>query len=116
MQISRDYGPPQQTSLCALFWRTVLITPMKIAFPVFFVGSVLSVLVYQAWQHPKDFSIAAAILSALVALIGGGQKYEDYIKQRRVDRYNAPKPAEPSVLIDGFQAIKGKVCPIVTIR
>ena len=25
------YSPPPMTSLCALFWRTVLLTPLKIA-------------------------------------------------------------------------------------
>ena len=98
---------PHQTSLCALFWRTVALSPLK----VFMLGCVLALIgsaVYDyPWQSVALVGVVASILGAMILIAWLVDEVEFRHRQRQ--------PEQPSVVRDGFRAIKGKVCPIVTL-
>lgn len=104
-------GIPDQTSLCALFWRTVLVTPLKLLVPVI----VLSMVAAFIWLKPLA-AVASVVGMAAIAGFGALMGYlADRHHDRRALRQMSDKGTKPSVLIDGFYAVKGKVCPIVEL-
>jgi ABC-type sugar transport system permease subunit len=89
------------TSLCNLFWRTVLITPLKLAFPLV----IAACLVVVAWSEPLNTLIVLAIVISLptTCILWDGVRR----------RYNNK---EPGIIVGGFKAVKSKICPIVSIE
>ena len=100
-------APPHQTSLCALFWRTVALSPVK----VFSLGCVIALIgsaVYEyPWRSVALVGVVASILGAIVLIA--------WLVDEVEFRHRPRQPEQPSVVRDGFRAIKGKVCPIVTL-
>ena len=96
---------PRQTSLCALFWRTVLITPLWIAI---FVTAVLFVgfLGYQAWLKPWEALWAVIIITGPALVLLAGVETHDYL---------TADTDSPSIIRGGFRAVKDKLCPIVKL-
>lgn len=106
-----DTGPPSRASLCTIFWRAILITPLKLAALVA-IASLLSYAAYAAyrlarfggllvWRHPLGLvSIALMILAG-------------YCAAGYIDRW--PCRRRPSALVAGAKAVKDKVCPLVEI-
>ena len=99
---------PKQTSLCALFWRTVLWGPVKLGC----IGIILwamGFVLWQIWLFPWTFGfvISAIVTAGLTGtgLIVGG---------KRVVRSQAFKDARLTV-VEGAYAIKHNLCPIIQL-
>lgn len=97
------HGIPERTSLCAIFWRSVLITPLQL---VVFVP------------------IGAFILGVDLFDDHVGSRYRNWRYNRRQRRrrraVDAPlivrnEPSAFQVLWLGAKAVKQRVCPIVSI-
>lgn len=101
----------EQTSVCAIFWRCVLLTPLLILGIVLFVAAILNLV----WTHPipvlKGLASAATIIGAIV-LIANAQERR---KRRREALAEAGFVETPSMLMAGAKAIKARICPIVEI-
>lgn len=101
-------GRPHRTSLCALFWNAVLITPVLCSILLFISPIALPVLgVRYVWVTYLRKPFRTWLLQR-----------EDAALERWEKRYFAKqnKPKQPSafkVLFLGAKAIKNKVCPIV---
>ena len=93
----------RQTSICALFWRTVLLTPLKIAVP----SSVLVMLAFVAYTHPWNFLKALLLIGVIglttAAIVGIVEAADSGSIQR-------------SLVGRGITAIKDRYCPIVSIE
>lgn len=108
----KDRGDiPARTSLCPLFWRTVFLTPfIKIALP----ASVLGFLLSRFWFYPKEsFRFIGVVIALGVAVALAAWVNDTVVRHRREREY---RTEEPSVIRDGFRAIKSKVCPFVEIK
>lgn len=101
---------PLYTNLCALFWRTVLFTPLKIGA----IGLVLGLLVlwheylwFQAWW------MALAPVGGVAGLLGTiafGVWCEDRFRERKL------RPAEDRTLVYlVYRSIKDRYCPLIRI-
>lgn len=101
---------PERTSLCAIFWLTVLVTPMKILICLCLVW----IIGPAVWFFPLRISALIACMAIFVAVVWLGGWIEEQARKRRFNRPDDDEP-KPSVLIDGLKAVKGKVCPIVEI-
>lgn len=86
-----DGGTPSAVSLCALFWRTVLLTPLALA-----VVALSSPLWVPIWALARF--VFAPLLDAI----------PDHTA-RRIE-------GKLGVLADGLGAAKRKVCPIIEIE
>lgn len=107
---------PVRTSLCAIFWRTVLLTPLAIVAGLGFVIaggvliiSVLAVILKLFMAHK------VIVLSATLGLLLAGAliAYKTEIEPYFLDTVDK---AKSTVLVQGFKAVKGKVCPVVEIK
>lgn len=98
---------PFQTSLCVLFWRTVLWTPLKGA-TLLLVGGGLLYLVGDAIWVTKGAVIVIGALAGwtLYALI--------WFLPRTFRRL--ADSTERSVVWQGAKAVKGRMCPIVELE
>lgn len=98
---------PYQTSLCPLFWRIVLLTPMKIIVTSACVGAVLrgiGIIGYQAITH---LNITFPVIGAILFI-----SYLVHISRLSVQSYEEPRP---SLVIEYIKAKKRKICPIVDL-
>lgn len=95
--------PPEGTTLCALFWRVVLWTPLKIVGPTFLALGVPSALFLLGMLAPEVIVLALIVPLFVVAVAGIGVGI-DMFRDR------------PSVIKDGFYAMRSTVCPIVWIK
>lgn len=100
-----------RTSLCAIFWRSVLFTPLKL-FSIGLLGAFCCFLMFLYgrlwWQHwtvavLRTLGVigAAAFLLFMVWVTGSHTDLAIY--------------AEKHPLIQGALAVKRKICPIVDI-
>ncbi len=107
-----DYVP-HQTSLCAIFWRCVLLTPLKLAFIVF-IGSMLATLIIML---VKLAYLNGAFTAIFVGLVTGLAVFA-YLNRR--SRYKTGDSLIDKVgewpVIQGAKAVKGKICPIVELE
>jgi hypothetical protein len=93
------------TSLCALFWRSVLFTPLKLSVPLMLVG-VLAVMTYQEpMQALVFFGGVAGVLTVVCAVA--------YVSSYVQDSGTSD---QPPVVVQMLKSVKGKVCPMVTIK
>lgn len=114
---------PKQTSLCALFWRAVLLSPTKIVFAAMVAVGLLTTAIqllafffHFNWRAVLFVIVAmlagvvviAVLAAGVVAVVVIGEKVED--KTSIVERVRA------SFLVQGAKAVKSKYCPIVEIR
>lgn len=97
---------PYRTSLCAIFWRTVLWTPLKMIAPL----GILSFCLRMAWLYPLDWAIGTGVFIGIVLAVGCIAWV-----QYRFEHRDVWADKKPSVLRDGFRAVKSKVCPIVDL-
>ena len=107
---------PRLSSLCAIFWRSVLWTPLKLLFPL----TVLVAISGIAWIHPKDFfitvGIIAGLLLAVVLIVWVHDQFEDDESTIYLTTNNVKDTIAESVLWQGFKAVKSKACPLVYIE
>lgn len=98
---------PFQTSLCALFWRTVLWTPLKGATLLLTGGSVLYVLGRLTWETkglvPLAIALGVGVIWALIKFLPG--------TFRRI-----ATRTDQSIVWQGAKAVKGRLCPIVELE
>lgn len=90
--------PPSRTTLCALAWRVVALTPLKIGVPLFLAGG----YAYLLYAFPWD------TLRATGAFVGGGGLISTVMML--VVRF------EDTFLYTAYRAIKDRYCPLVWIN
>ena len=66
---------PLHTSTCELWWRSVVLTPLKLLGPLFFVGSVLTVWTAFVWTaiespNPRDWALLKSLGMVLGTIAG----------------------------------------------
>lgn len=96
---------PERTSLCALFWRVVLVTPLLISAFITLCGA----LAFMVYRHPQPAAAVVGVAAMTAICLLGGAALHDWREGKK------DKPERPSVIRDGYRAIKRKVCPIVTL-
>jgi hypothetical protein len=112
---------PYQTSLCALFWRTVLWTPMKVCAMVGGLGMILFVLfkgLLLAFAHAAvlgKFAVVGVIVAGIgIWLFKPKRSGEDARAKRVATR--AVDAIENSIIVQGAMAVKSKICPLIELR
>lgn len=98
---------PKLSSLCAIFWRSVLWTPLKLLFPV----ACLVALCGVAWAKPKDFIEGAGIVIGVLGLI----VLIAWLSDNQGPIVAVNEKLDDSVLWQGLKAVKSKACPLVYI-
>jgi amino acid permease len=92
-----------QTSLCALFWRAVLLTPLKLLLPLTAVAFLGWAVYANLVETLKVVGIMAFIFITTAAIVGAIEVLKsDTVRE--------------SVVWQGAKAVKGKFCPIVQIE
>lgn len=116
-----QHGPPSRTSLCAVFWLSVLVTPVKLLTVTTFLASLIAVLFgvipywivtvfvwYPLLMVPLALS-AVALVAYDIATHDRRADDESYIDRAMERLVEAP-------LVQGALAVKRGICPIVEIR
>lgn len=102
---------PDQVSLCALFWRCVLRTPLTLLI----IGFVVSIIIATVIADFKLVATITGLFAGLILVLFLTCTVGDWVKDwRRGYRY-LPLEEQP-ILMRGYKAIKGKYCPIIRIR
>lgn len=102
-------GVPYQTSICPLFWRTVLLTPLKVGVPL----GVLLLLVFWAVYYTRNMLFAVVIIIGVVCGVGVITGVSELLS--RAHRRLGSAWREQSVVYQGFRSIKARMCPLVEI-
>lgn len=103
---------PSRTSLCAIFWRCVFLTP----FTVLSIGTFVGFILAQFWLKPLQAFGVVATIAALIGFGYGCAVIDDRIKARRAERLERLSTVRKiSPLREGARAIKSRICPIVEI-
>lgn len=111
-----DSRTPEHTSLCALFWRTVLITPLKICM---IIGGAISITFLLAMLGYEGFLNAALVGKvAVVTLPVVGICYWLFKPRGHLDApaKRAIEAITESVVVQGAIAVKSKICPLIELR
>jgi hypothetical protein len=106
---------PSQTSLCKLFWKTVLITPL-IGLGIGGVcGFLLWLITYVGlYKNTKFTLVSIAFIGALILYVNFANKK---VKRAIEDTCESIGiKVQESILWQGMKAVKGKFCPIIQIR
>jgi hypothetical protein len=93
------------TSLCALFWRSVLFTPLKLAVPLGMVG----VIAVMAYHEPMSALVVFGGVLIALALTAAVAFVSAYVQERGTSD-------QSPVVVQMLKSVKGKVCPMVTIK
>lgn len=101
-----SYRPPYQTTLCALFWRALLLTPLQYALLTVVPGLILSVIIMEVWVNPYEFLLGVGVFVASVTFVIVVFDICDYFRYRGQD----------TVLVQAIKGIKGKYCPIIYFK
>lgn len=104
-----DYTPCQ-TTLCTLFWRSVLLTPIKLIGVGVFLGALLYVLI---WLPFKEFGLFGPLIAPLFT---GFLVLWFIVLGKIKERWSDNDYPEPSIIMEGLRGIKEKYCPIVRIE
>ena len=97
--------PSGRTTICPLFWRTVLLTPLKLA-AIAGVFALVCWSLYQAWLVKWELGTLILILLSVIASVFGAQKAV------RTDLGQDTL----NVVGGGLVAIKKQICPIVEFK
>ena len=97
--------PSDRTTICPLFWRTVLLTPLKLA-AIAGVFALVCWSLYQAWLVKWELGTLILILLSVIASVFGAQKAV------RTDLGQDTL----NVVGGGLVAIKKQICPIVEFK
>ena len=107
--LGSDWDVPNQTSLCALFWR--IVWRLVVAAFLLTVVTAFAVIIYQAPLTAIGTFVFIGIL--LCAIIGIGELQYRYNAYQRGVEYGE---LEPSPLVETLHAVKNRVCPIIRIE
>ncbi len=122
-----DYRIPSMTKLCPLFWRVVLVSPLKVVIPSAIVGAILYGLFRLAVTHPGILVSALAIVVVSIVTVvwlDNNKPAAQAFFSKVGDTFSGiiHKPIDAvvesdffSVIVQGFKAIHKQVCPLVTI-
>jgi ABC-type phosphate transport system permease subunit len=97
------------TTLCDVFWRSVLITPMKFMAIGLPVGLLFSLLLTEFLLDPRRFVITVLILVLGLSLVVSGVAVAAYChihKERITD----------SMIYEFARGIKNNYCPVVKLE
>lgn len=108
--LGSDWGIPEQTSLCAMFWRIVWRIVVAIVLGVV-AGSFLYLCYAETWKMFLFVSGIALAIGVLLVI----SEITFRVHRRALERQFSEAPA-PSALEETFWAIKNRVCPIITIE
>ena len=103
----RYWDIPAHTNLCTLFWRSVLLTPMKF---LLIVGAVFGLFLpgYMAIGSWKGIFLGPLALALPRLVI--------YLLVYLSDNVSRRKPSKITMLIRaGYRGFKGKYCPTIVI-
>lgn len=103
-------GVPEQTSLCAFFWRTFVWNPIIICGALFMVGMFISLVGHAVWLIATLLGAAHSI--ALLVFLGGVALLVVLTVKRR-PKFKTPVVA--TVFWQGLKATKSKFCPIIKL-
>ena len=101
-----DYESPRQTDLCTLFWRTVFLTPLKIA-ATGFLGGVFTIFLgypFVMCGIVDGLLLYGVFLAMLAIVLGSGWVALD--KGSVVHRTGSAV----------YKAIKHRYCPLITLE
>ena len=100
---------PSRVSLCGLFWRSVLLTPVLLLIVLAvggFVVGAIGIIFYRVPMIPVGIAFIAA----------GGYVLHLLLTKGVMDRIEVfAQPTRSSLLWQGLKAIKSKFCPIIEI-
>lgn len=112
--LTDDCSPPRLTSLCALFWRCVLWTPVRLTIALTVVGGLVGGILLVAWKiWPVTVALAVIGLSVWALIRFDLDDVRTDALDRRLDAATAR--VSRSVIWQGAKAVKSRVCPLVTI-
>lgn len=97
--LTSEWGPPNRTNLCRLFWRTVFQTLLLLLPISLVVGYVV------LWFTNRTDAI---VLTLLAVLVGGSVAVGEVVNRRY--------PNPPSVIKEALWAVKHRVCPLIEIE
>lgn len=107
-----EYGPPQQTSLCALFWRAFVGMPLLYLVQGAAILGICTGFSGLVWKFPIIFLVILGvgllfgIATAVDNHLDGNPNFVTTLHDR----------VESSVFVQGVKAIKGKFCPLIDIK
>ena len=99
-----EWDIPKRTSLCVLFWRTVLSALVMLAISAM-IGTLLGILGAIVWEKPLE---VASLVIAIVMVGAVGALCLRWVINRET--------SESQTLAGKyFRAVKDRVCPVVNI-
>jgi hypothetical protein len=115
--LNTGHRPPQQTSLCAIFWRGCVLMPLLAALCIAGAGAILFLLVKVgifSWHHLRAvlFGLAGALSTVTILVVGSYYALPKKV-MNAVD--STIEKFSKSVVVGGFKAVKSKFCPIIWI-
>lgn len=110
-KIDRDYV--RTTTLCAIFWRSVLLTPLVLALISLPVVAIAYQTALNGWWWLGLRVLMG--LGALVVVVGIGALCA-WLEEREYKQSFKTRRDEPSVIRGAIKGIKERYCPIVYIE
>lgn len=108
------YNRPNVTSLCEVFWRSVLLTPLKlIGLLACYLGLCYS-LGLVSYENPWILPSVAGILLSIVGVVVLISYLIETAKEKDLG-YKVGNRFNSFILVRGFKAVKAQYCPIVYI-
>lgn len=98
---------PRRTSLCALFWRSVLLTPLVLLCcvgAVIALAAIFGIFIVRFWRPIGITLGSVALVWGIIWLL------MEWATRTEVD---IPYVVQESTLYKGFKSVKGKFCPII---
>lgn len=104
-----EQNPPKHTNLCNLFWRTVLLTPLKLSAFLCLLGTVLlAALILPVMQLGWWGLLVTPTVLGIIYIIF-------FTVDRRSGRQTkSQKP--PGLVKEAIKAIKERYCPLITLE
>ncbi len=103
----------ERSSICELFWRGFVISPIVVCLCLFGVSSIIYVVgkgLYLMWTMPvMAWSVGGICVAALLSMSAIYCKRKWYPSQRKTP------PVAFLVLVERVKAAKKKACPIVEL-
>lgn len=115
--LTEKHKIPERTSLCVIFWRSVLGTPIVLLGLFVWLPTIVLLAVYKLalliWAHKGETLMVLGGIAALAIAIAA-----IVIAKRAVERARnyVGEPTAAHVLVSGAMAVKQRICPIVTIK
>ena len=110
---------PDYTNLCALFWRVVWLSPVKILSTMILIGLVLFVFGFFGWLAFTAFVFVANIVQ-LVAMLGAVALFllavSWWLEFKGTDLLTFAEEMMDTELAQGAMQMKRGICPIIELK